>query len=234
MNIKPLFYIPAMLMMPLFAEASPMWFTGTPSNAYTLPPTTKPTPNLGGPLINFDGLPSCFSFPPSGCTNYSGTTFSGDVTITSPDGLYAIYGSSQSSPNMMYDNSDDGSADITISLNQGASAVGVGIADSDIQANGNPVVIYLQALNSLGVGFGPVDDVTLPETGSNPGNGYFYVEDATNDIYGISISQPVGDTGVYFGLAIDDVQASPEPSTLMLLIGGGLAMIGSTRLRKKA
>jgi hypothetical protein len=86
LNTKSLCYIPLMLMMPLLVKAGPVWNVGTPANAYSLPPTTKPTPYFGSVLVNFDSLPSCFSFPPSGCTNYSGTTFSNDVTITSADG----------------------------------------------------------------------------------------------------------------------------------------------------
>jgi hypothetical protein len=37
----------------------------------------------------------------------------------------------------------------------------------------------------------------------------------------------------YSGLAIDDVQAAPEPSTFVLLIGGA-AILGFFRLRKQA
>jgi hypothetical protein len=112
--------------------------------------------------------------------------------------------------------------------------VGVGIADSDDpDGTGDPVTIALQALDVNGNPLGGVDDVTLPETGSNPGNGYFYVTDTTDDIYGIQITQPVGNVN-FSGLAIDDVQAAPEPSTWLLLTGGGLVIIGSSRLRKKA
>jgi hypothetical protein len=237
MNIKQVFYIPAMLLMPLLAEAGPVWNVGTPADAYSLPPTTKPTPFYGSGIVNFDSLTACATFPipATGCTNYSGTAFSNDVTITSADGLYVIPFSTQSAPNDLFDNSADGSANLTITLAGGASAVGVGIEDSDDpDGTGDPVDIFLQALNASGGNLGAVEEITLPETGSNPGNGYFYVTDTTPDIYGIKITQPVGDAGVYSGLAIDDVQATPEPSTFLLLIGGGLAMIGSTRLRKKA
>jgi PEP-CTERM motif len=235
LNTKSLFYIPLMLMMPLLVEAGTVWNVGTPANAYSLPPTTKPTPYFGSVLVNFDSLTACGTFPPSGCTNVSGNTYANDVTITSGDGLYVIPYSSQSAPNELYDNSSDGSANLTISLSYGANAVGVGVADSDDpDGTGDPVNIFLQALNVNGNPLGAADEVTLPETGSNPGNGYFYVTDTTDDIYGIQITQPVGDTGVYSGLAIDDVQAAPEPSTWLLLIGGGLAMIGGSRLRKKA
>ena len=164
----------------------------------------------------------------------SGTTYSGDVTITSPDGLYVIPDSSQSAPNELYDNGAGGTANLTITLNQGASAVGVGIADSDVDASGDPVDIFLQALNSTGGDLGAPQLETITEIGSNPGNGYFYVTDTTPDIYGIQITQSVSNPALYSGLAIDDVQAAPEPSTFLLLIGGGLALVGSFRLRKRA
>jgi hypothetical protein len=236
LNIKPLLYVPVILMMPLLAEAGPIWNVGTPANAYSLPPTTMPSPNLGGLLINFDSLAACqtFPIPSTGCTDLSGNNFGGDVTISSTDGLYVIPYSSQSAPNELYDNGTGGTADTIISVTQGAAAIGVGIADSDADGSGNPVTIVLQALNSSGGDLGAAAQVTLPETGSNPGNGYFYVTDSSPDIYGIQITQSVSNPSLYSGLAIDDVQVSPEPSTLPLLIGGGLAMIGSSRLRRKA
>lgn len=236
MNIKPLLYVPLILMAPLLVEAGPIWNVGTPANAYSLPPTTKPLPNLGGLLINFDSLAACATFPiPStGCTNVSGNDFGGDVTISSADGVYVIPFSAQSAPNELYDNGTGGTADTIISVSEGATAIGVGIGDSDVDGSGDPVDIFLQALNSTGGDLGAADEITLPETGSNPGNGYFYVTDTTPDIYGIQITQPVSNPSLYSGLAIDDVQVSPEPSTFLLLIGGGLAMIGSSRLRGKA
>lgn len=228
-----------MLMMPLLVKAGPVWSIGTPANAYSLPPITKPTPYFGSVLVNFDSLTACgtFPIPATGCTNVSGNTYANDVTITSADGLYVIPYSSQSAPNELYDNGAGGTANTTISLAAGADQVGVGIADSDVDANASPVNIFLQALDVNGNPLGAADEVTLPETGSNPGNGYFYVADTTDDIYGIQITQSVSNPDLYSGLAIDDVQAAPEPSTWLLMIGGGLAMmatIGSSRLRKKA
>jgi hypothetical protein len=236
LNIKSLCYIPLMLMMPLLVKAGPVWNVGTPANAYTLPPTTTPTPYFGAVFVNFDSLSACgtFPIPATGCTNVSGTTYSNDVTISSPDGLYVIPYSAQSAPNELFDNGTGGSANITISLASGSNKVGVGIADSDVDAGNNPVDIFLQALNSIGGDLGAADEITLPETGSNPGNGYFYVTDTTDDIYGIVITQPVSNPALYSGLAIDDVQAAPEPSSWLMMIGGGLTMIGSTRLRKRA
>jgi hypothetical protein len=226
LTIRPLLYIPLFLMMPLLMQAGPVWFTGTPADDSSLP-NTPASPNLGGVLINFDSLTSCQTFPPdSSCTNYSGNTFSG-VTITSPDGLYAIPFSGQTSPNELFDDSAEGSASITVTTPGGQAAFGVGIADSD------PVTITLQALGAGGVALGSADVITIPETGGNPGNGYYYVEDTVSDLYGFTITQSLSDPS-YSGLAIDDVQAAtPEPSTFLLL-SAGVAIFGVRRLRKRA
>jgi hypothetical protein len=222
LNTKSLFYIPLMLMMPLIVHAGPVWSSGTPADGYGVPlATTTPTPLLGGVLLNFDSL--------TAFTSYSTYTSQG-VSISSPDGLVVYPYSSQSDPNELFDNSAAGSANISVETTTGNYAFGVGIADSD------PVTITLQALGAGDVPYGPADVVTIPETGDNPGNGYYYVEDASaDDIYGFTITQSLSNAN-YSGLAIDDVQASaaPEPSTWLLLIGGGFAMIGSARLRKKA
>jgi hypothetical protein len=210
--------------MPLLSQAALIWSTGTPADDSSLP-NIPASPKLGSVLINFDSLPSCQSFPPSGCTNYSGTTFSG-VTISSPDGLYAIPFSAQTAPNELFDNSGDGTANIAVETSVGQLAFGVGIADSD------PVTITLQALGAGDVALGPAFAVTIPELGGTAGNGYYYVQDTTPEIFGFTITQSVASAD-FSGLAIDDVQVSPEPSTLLLLIGGA-ALVGSLRLRKRA
>jgi hypothetical protein len=224
LNFRPLLYIPLMLTMPLLSQAALVWSTGTPADDSSLP-NIPAAPKLGGALINFDGLPSCQSFPPSGCTNYSGTTFSG-VTISSPDGLYAIPFSAQTAPNELFDNSGDGTASITVETSSAKLAFGVGIADGD------PVTITLQALGAGFADLGPAFAVTIPELGGTAGNGYYYVRDTTPDIFGFTITQSVASSD-FSGLAIDDVQVSPEPSTFLLLIGG-TALVGSLRLRKRA
>ncbi len=226
MTIRPLLYIPLFLMMPLLMQAGPVWFTGTPADDSSLP-NTAAIPNLGGVRVNFDSLPSCQAFPPdSSCTNYSGTAFSG-VTITSPDGLYAIPFSAQTSPNELFDNSAEGSASITVATPGGEYAFGVGISDID------DVTITLQGLGAGDVAFGPADVVTITQAGGNPGNGYFYVEDTASDLYGFTITQSVSDPS-FSGLAIDDVQsATPEPSTFLLL-SAGAAIFAARRLRKRA
>jgi hypothetical protein len=232
MTIKPLIYIPLMLIMPLAIQAGPVWSTGTPADDSTLP-NTPALPALGGVLINFDSLTSCptFPIPSSGCTNYSGNMFSG-VTISSPDGLYAIPFSAQSAVNELFDNSAAGSASITVKSASGSTAFGVGIADSDA------VTITLQALDASNHPFGPADVVTIIETGGNPGNGYFVVQDTTADIFGFTITESASDPS-FSGLAIDDVQvaapaATPEPSTFLLMTGCVAAALGSFRLRKRA
>jgi len=223
--MKPLVYIPVILMMPLLVQAGPVWSTGTPADDSSLP-NTPAAPYLGGLLINFDSLPSCPTFPPSGCTDYSGTSFSG-VTISSPDALNAIPFSGQTAPNELYDDSAEGSASITVSTSIGLEGFGVGISDLD------PVTITLQALGAGGVAFGPADVVTITQTGGNPGNGYYYVQDTTPDLFGFTITQSVSDPS-FSGLAIDDVQAAtPEPSTFLLL-SAGAAIFAARRLRKLA
>jgi hypothetical protein len=197
-------------------QAGPVLISGTPADDYSLP-NTSASPNLQGILLNFDSL--------TPLATYS-TYTSGGVSISSPDGLEVLPYSSQSAPNELFDNSAAGSANITIGITKGATAIGVGIADSD------SVTITLQALNSVGTVFGPAFNLTIPETGSNPGNGYYVVEDTTADIYGLRITQPLSSVN-YSGLAIDDVQVAPEPSTFMLLAAGA-AVLGTRLLRKRA
>jgi PEP-CTERM motif len=225
LTMKPLLCLPMMLLMPLFVQAGPVWFTGTPADDSSLP-NTPASPNFHGTFINFDSLPSCQQFPPdASCTNLSGTAFSG-VTISSPDGLYAIPFSAQTAPNELFDNSAEGSANITVTTPGGVGAFGVGISDFD------DTTITLQALDASGAAFGAADVVTITQIGGNPGQGYFYVEDTTADIFGFAITQSASDPG-FSGLAIDDVQATPEPSTLLLL-SAGAAIFGVRRLRKRA
>jgi len=226
LTIRPLFYIPLFLMMPLLMQAGPVWFTGTPADDSSSP-NTPASPNLHGVLVNFDSLASCEDFPPdSSCTNYSGNTFSG-VTFSSPDGLYAIPFSPETAPNELFDNSAEGSASITVTTSVGQNAFGVGIVDGDA------VTITLQALGLGDTPLGPADVITVPETGGNPGTGYYYVEDLNPELYGFTITQSVSNSN-FSGLAIDDVQAAtPEPSTFLLL-SAGAAIFGVRRLRKRA
>jgi hypothetical protein len=216
LNIRPLLYSSLLLLTPMLMQAVPVLITGTPADAYSLP-NTSASPNLHGILVNFDNL--------TPLATYS-TYTSGEVSISSPDGLEVLPFSSQSAPNEMFDDSAAGSANLSIGLTQGTTAIGVGIADSDA------VMITLQTLNSVGTVFGPAFSLTIPETGANPGNGYYVVEDTTADIFGLKITQPVSNAN-YSGLAIDDVQVAPEPSTFILLAAGA-AIFGARQLRKRA
>jgi hypothetical protein len=204
------------------ASGSPILGTGTPGNAYTLTPT-PPSPSFGT-LYNFDGLMPNSTFNPA-------TYAASAVNISSPDGLVVYPYSTQSGPNELFDNSTNGSANISIKT-FGSEKIGIGIADSDITSGGVPVTVFLQALNASGVGFGSLFSVTLPVDGSNPGNGYFTISDTSYDIYGLQITQPIGSVN-YSGLAIDDLQVAPtpEPSTFALL-GVGALLAGAVRLRK--
>jgi hypothetical protein len=56
--------------------------------------------------------------------------------------------------------------------------------------------------------------------------------DTTSDIFGFTITQSLSDPS-FSGLAIDDVQVSPEPSTFLLLTAGA-ATLGILRLRRRA
>jgi len=241
LRFQPLFYASLLLLSPILVQAAGVTLvTGTPGDGVTSP-ATSPSPNLGGLLLNFsnlttnancqgDILTSCLAFNPA-------TYASQGVTISSPDGLVVYPFSVQSGPNELFDNSADGSANITIALSQGVTGIGLGIADSDDYnlVHGNnlftPVNITIQALGLGGVALGPAFTVNTPEVNPDTaGNGYWVVEDTSPQIYGLEISAPPTDEG---GLAIADVQIAPEPSTLLLLIGG-FALIGSYQLRKRA
>jgi hypothetical protein len=210
------FLLASALFLTLTAEAAPVLTTGTPGNAYNLPPY-GPSPSFGI-LYNFDSLTPFTAFAPA--------TYAG-VNISSPDGLEVEPYSTQSGPNELVDTSANGSANIAIKT-FGSAEVGIGIADSD------PVTVYLQALNASGVAFGTKYAETLPSGGNNPFNGYFVFSDSTYDIYGIQITQPVGNAN-YSGLAIDDLQVAPTPEPASLaLLGAGAILVGVLRSRRSA
>ena len=137
MNVKFPLYCACLLFTATVVRADTLT-VGTPANSLLATPT-GPSPNLGGTLINFDNLTAFATFP--------SFTASG-VTISSPDGLEVLPFSTQSSPMELFDNSSDGTANLTISVTSGVTAIGVGIADSD------PVSVTLQALNAQGMPFG--------------------------------------------------------------------------------
>ena len=207
MKIKLLLCLLGLLLVSPIVEANPILILGTPTNATG--GGTRPSPALGGALVNFDGLTPFSTF-----SSYSNQ----GVTISSPDGFMVLPFSTESAPNELFDNSSFGSANININLATGSYGVGVGIADSD-----SPVTILLQALNSMGLPFGSAFSITIPE--SNPdtaGNGYFVLEDNIADIYGLNIT---ASTTNQSGLAIDDIQVTPEPSTIVLMLSGILFIV---------
>jgi hypothetical protein len=209
-----------LLLSPLAAFSDPVLISGIPGDALLSKPT-GPSPNLNQILINFSDLTP-------GQTFSSSSPYTADgVTISSPDGLTVLPFSTQTvNPNELFDNGPNGVADITIATNFGATAIGVGIADSD------PVTIDLQALGAGGVDLGSPFLVTIPENTVNPGNGYFVVTDSIPEIYGLEITQSVSSAN-FSGLAISDVQATPEPATLPV-VGAVMAIIGFAWRRKKA
>lgn len=197
--------------------------TGTPGNAYTSP-VTPVSPNLHGTLVNFDT--TALENPAATCvvSGCPSLTLSG-MTFSSPDLIQVIPYSTQSGPNELYDLGANGTANLTIALTGGVNEIGVGIADSD------PVTITIEALGAGGAVLQSFP-VTITEIGSNPGNGYFLISDTTPGLFGLDIIQSVSNAN-YSGLAIDDVQATPEPSSYLLL-ASGVALLFALRKRARA
>ncbi|MBV8830381.1 MAG: PEP-CTERM sorting domain-containing protein [Acidobacteriaceae bacterium] len=211
-----IFLISCSLLCAFTANATPTLVVGTPGNSYLSTPK-GPSPQMGV-LANFDNL------NPGPLASY----LTPGVAVTSPDGFQVLPYSTQSGPNELFDNSSDGTANISIKLATGTSGIGIGIADGD------PVSVTLQALNASGTVFGPVFSVNLAATQdpNNPGNGYYALFDTTSDIFGLQILQPTGSSN-FSGLAIDDLQAVPEPASFVLL-GAGAVLLGLSRLRRRA
>jgi hypothetical protein len=209
-----------LLLSPIAAFSDPVLITGTPGDALLATPT-GPSPNFNQILLNFSTLTP-------GQTFSSSSPYTADgVTISSPDGLTVLPFSTQTvNPNELADNGANGVADITIATNFATTAIGVGIADSD------PVTVDLQALGAGGVNLGSPFVVTIPEDTVNPGNAYYVVADSVPEIYGLEITQPVGNAN-FSGLAISDVQVAPEPATFPV-VGAIMVIVGLAWRRKKA
>ncbi len=215
----------SLLLTALIAQADIISLTtGTPGDANTLPQTPV-SPNLHGTLINFDT--TALENPSATCVVSAcpSLTLQG-ATFSSPDGVQVIPFSTQSGPNELYDPSSDGSANLTFSLTAGVNEIGVGIADSDQTPGGAPVNITIEALGASSTILGSFT-VTIPETSPNPGNAYFLISDTTPGLRGLDIITAA--TG-QSGLAIDDVQFVPEPSSVVLLTSVG-AMLFFLRKR---
>jgi hypothetical protein len=234
LKLKPLIYTSLMLLAPLFVKADTITLvTGTPGDDLLATPT-GPSPNLNNILLTFSTLTDGTTY-----TTGADALVQDGVTISSADGLTVEPFSTQSNPNFLVDGGTggdgDGTANITIANSFGTTAIGVGIADSDdlgaFGAPGVPVPITIEALGLGGIDLGSFI-VTIPENTVNPGNGYFVVEDSNPNLYGLQIIQ--GTITNESGLAIADVQVAPEPSSIAYLVGGIMALIGFSRLRKKA
>jgi hypothetical protein len=225
------------LLLTFAAQGSPVLIVGTPADSLNSPPT-KPSPNLGGTLINFDSLTTSAQCDSTaiGCPTFTPSTFAsqGVTSISSPDGLLVYPFSTQSGPNELFDDSTNGTANITITLAHGTSGIGIGIADSDWEVTPS-LTVTIQPLNSMGGDLGPafVENLESTESQINSGNGYYVVENTTADIFGLQITQPVGNATEFSGLAIDDLQLAPEPSSFLLL-AAGVVVLGSLRLLKRA
>ena len=238
MKLKLLLGSSIFLMSALAVQADTLT-VGTPGdNELTTPAVPSPT-LTGGANINFSNitLSATCEMTFTGCptfTTSSPYSFEG-VTISSPDDLTAYDLSIQGSatnPVELFDDSSDGSADITISLAGGVGAIAVGIADSDPNET-----IDLQALNSMGDPFGTIFSIPIADlnTSFHPadtaGNGYFVVSDTSPDIYGLEITAGSTDGS---GLALTNVETTPEPASLPILFGSIAAILGFARLRKRA
>ena len=206
--------------------------TGTPSNSFHSPAILKPSPNLGGLTISFDTAD--LENPSATCVAASCPSLTvQNVTFSSPDGVQVIPFSGQSGPNELFDTSATGAANLTISLTQGVGFIGVGIADSDFTSAGAPVTITLEALGLGNTNLG-MFNVTIPEAGATAGNGYFVISDSTApNLFGLKITTAGDPNGLDSGLAVDDVQVVPEPSSY-LLVASGVALFFCLRKRKLA
>jgi hypothetical protein len=232
------------MMMPLLVEAGTVQIVqGTAGDANNLP-ATPPSPGFSN-VINFANLESQItSLPPlvqqncvdngDQCPTFNSSQYASQgVAISSPDGLLIYPFSTQTAGGIeLFDEGAgadlDGTANITISLAGGVNELAVGISEFD-----DPLTLTIEALGAGGTDLDSVNvsaAVEAAESAQNTGNTYFVAEDTTPGIFGLEITQTTQTDGS--GLALAEVEYSPEPSTF-LLIGGGLAMIGYTRLRKK-
>jgi len=238
--------------MPLLAGADTVQILqGTPGDN-NLSPASSPSPGFPT-VINFSNLLSQITSLPTAaqdncfasgvqCPTFNPTQYASQgVTISSPDGLLIEPFSDQTAGGIeLFDpgatdpttclstGTCDGTANITISLSTPTTEIGVGLSDFDI-----PVTLTITALGLGGTPLEAVDEsAALEAAAETTGQTYFYAEDLTGaGIYGLEITQTTQTDGS--GLALAEVE-TPEPSTVLPLIGGALAIIGFARRRKKA
>ncbi len=216
MHLKKRIIIGSLLASGMLVQATTL-ITGTPRNGASAS-STSPTPSFGT-LYNFDSLTPNSTFAPA-------TYAAQGVNISSPDGLVVLPFSTQSGPNELFDNSANGTADITIKVSTATDEIGIGIADAD------GVPITLQALTLTGADLGSAFTVNIPSNTVNPFNGYYVITDTSNDIGGLQILQSTGNVN-FSGLAIDDLQVAPEPASFALGVAG-VVVFGALRRRRRA
>jgi hypothetical protein len=225
------FFCTTLLLMPLLVKADTISLVqATPGNDNLSPPT--------GPSANFGGL---LDFPLSqfntggGCISYNASIYAAQgVNISSPNGLQVCSLDEQGpSPNELFDEGMGGTANTTISLTTGVSEIGVGLSDFD-----DPINVTIEVLGAGGSDLDTINVTNQVEQAENllvnAGQTYFVLQDSTpGDIFGLEIKQT--DSSMYnSGLAIADIQITPEPSSIAYMVAGIIAIIGCSRLRKKA
>jgi hypothetical protein len=246
LNLKPALCISLILVAPLLAQASTIQIIQGIAGDSNNSPATAPSPSFSN-VINFANLAGQISSLPAAaqancvnnglqCPTFNPSQYASQgVTISSPDGLLIFPFSTQTAGGIeLFDEGTggdgDGTANITIGLANPVDSLAVGISEFD-----DPVTLTIEALGAGNTVLASLDvsnAVENAEMAINTGNTYFVAQDTTPGIYGLKILQTTQTGGS--GLALAEVEYAPEPSTLLLMIGGALAMIGSTRLRKKA
>lgn len=168
-----------------------------------------------GTYINFDTL------TPNGqvaANAYASLGVQSISSNTSANPLFAYPYSSQSAPNYL-STASAVTGGITITLANLVNSIGIGILAGDGATE------TLQALGANGNVLGSFA-VVVPSTGGTPFNGYYLLQDPSEDIKSLVISSTTGAFG------IDDLQFAPEPLNLTL-VGGGLLLFGMVRSRRK-
>jgi hypothetical protein len=192
--------------------------TGTPNSSDNSTGTPTGLSPTFGTLVNFDGL------TPLSTLSASAFTAQGVTSISATNGtvaLAAVPYSGQSQPNYIGP-LDFSNIDITITLAQSTSEIGVGL----LAGSSNNFT-----LRALGTSSNVVAtySVTVPSTGVSAFNAYYAIQDTAATIRSLEI---VGNGG------IDDLQflsanaSAPEPASFALL-GGGLVGVGALAFKRR-